>query len=192
MRSELAPRERILETAYRLFYTQGYNQTGINQIIEESKVARASLYQHFGSKEILGLEYIEKVREDWFLAFENYLQANQNSANKILLAFDFLSKNMIANEYRGCRFLNLLTEIESTSKDIQDQIIEHKTKLRAVFATFVQEYKKENNINLFLTDFEDTIYLLFEGAITESKVFQQVWPIEAARKTVEALLQLKK
>ncbi len=36
-------RERILQTAMKLFYSQGIKSTGINQIIEESKVAKASL-----------------------------------------------------------------------------------------------------------------------------------------------------
>ena len=46
-------RERILDTAARLFYAQGYNSTGINQVIKEANVAKASLYQHFPSKEDL-------------------------------------------------------------------------------------------------------------------------------------------
>ena len=69
MKQAKAPKERILETAYKLFYAQGYNVTGINQILEESGVAKASLYQHFGSKEDLGIEYIKQVREDWFQSF---------------------------------------------------------------------------------------------------------------------------
>jgi AcrR family transcriptional regulator len=62
--SKTTSKERILETAYKLFYTQGYNVTGINQILDQAKVAKASLYQHFGSKEELRVAYIKKVRED--------------------------------------------------------------------------------------------------------------------------------
>ncbi|UII26928.1 TetR/AcrR family transcriptional regulator [Fulvivirga maritima] len=39
-----SPRERILEVTSELFHQQGYNSTGINQIIKEAKVAKASLY----------------------------------------------------------------------------------------------------------------------------------------------------
>ena len=48
-----SPRERILDTATILFHQQGYNSTGINQIISEAKVAKASFYQHFKSKDDL-------------------------------------------------------------------------------------------------------------------------------------------
>ena len=44
---ESAVKDRILDTASRLFYDQGYHITGINQIIEEAEIARASLYNHF-------------------------------------------------------------------------------------------------------------------------------------------------
>ncbi len=44
------PRERLLEAATILFHRQGYNNTGVNQIITESKVSKASFYDHFKSK----------------------------------------------------------------------------------------------------------------------------------------------
>ena len=43
-------RDRILQTAMKLFYSQGMKSTGINQIIEESNAAKASFYHHFPSK----------------------------------------------------------------------------------------------------------------------------------------------
>mgnify|MGYP003651832477 CR=1 FL=1 len=47
---KLGVRERIIGTASELFYNQGYNQTGINQIIDQAGVAKASMYQHFNCK----------------------------------------------------------------------------------------------------------------------------------------------
>ena len=47
---ESAVKDRILDTASRLFYERGDHTTGINQIIEEAEIARASLYNHFPSK----------------------------------------------------------------------------------------------------------------------------------------------
>jgi AcrR family transcriptional regulator len=46
-----SPKERIISTTFELFAKQGYNSTGINQIISEANVARASFYQYFKSKE---------------------------------------------------------------------------------------------------------------------------------------------
>ena len=188
MKFNSTPRERILETAYKLFYTQGYNMTGINQILDEAKVAKASLYQHYGSKEELGVEYIKKVREDWFLAFETHLAKKKDPKQKILTAFDFLEINMKINDFKGCRFLNLLADIDSTSSEMQKQILEHKTKLRNLFLTLIQLYSKEN-VAFIHENVHDIIYLLFEGAIVESKVYKDIWPIETAKRTVKNILK---
>ena len=187
MKSILSPKERILETACKLFYTQGYNVTGINQILGEADVAKASLYQHFGSKEDLGIEYIKKIREDWLNSFERHLSKKEDPKQKILSAFDFLEVNMKLNAFKGCRFLNLLTEIEGTSERMQTQIVEHKTKLRNLFKALLKRYINSNT-KLTMPNAHDVIYLLFEAAIVESKVYQDVWPIVAARKTANTIL----
>lgn len=191
MKSTSAPKERILETAYKLFYTQGYNVTGINQILDEAKVAKASLYQHFGSKEELGVAYIKKVRDDWFLSFETHLAKKKDPKQKILAAFDFLEINMKINDYRGCRFLNLLADIDTTNTEMQNQILEHKAKLRNLFKILVQRYAGENP-ELAFSNAHDAIYLLFEAAIVESKVYKDAWPILTAKKTVNNILTLTK
>lgn len=163
--------------------------TGINQILDEAKVAKASLYQHFGSKEELGVEYIKKVREDWFLSFEIHLAKKKDPKQKVLTAFDFLEINMKMNDFKGCRFLNLLTEIDTSSVEMQNQILEHKTKLRSLFKILIQQYTSEN-LELAFPNAHDAIYLLFEAAIIESKVYKDVWPILAAKKTATNILTL--
>jgi AcrR family transcriptional regulator len=189
VKSSSTPAERILETAYKLFYTQGYNLTGINQILDEAKVAKASLYHYFGSKEELGIAYVKKVREDWFLSFEVHLSKKKDAKQKILTAFDFLEINMRMNDFMGCRFINLLTEIETSSPEMRVQVLEHKSKLRNRFRSLVHEYTREHPQLLF-ANAHDTIYMLFEAAIIESKIYKDVWPILAAKKTTNHILAL--
>ena len=53
-------RERIIRVASDLFYKQGYNSTGINQIIAEADIVIGSLYNHFSSKNDLLQAYLIK------------------------------------------------------------------------------------------------------------------------------------
>ena len=62
----MQPKERILEKTFALFHKQGYNATGINQIIEEAQVAKASFYYHFKSKEDLCVAFLEQRHSFWF------------------------------------------------------------------------------------------------------------------------------
>lgn len=62
----LDSRTRILNAAARLFYEQGYHITGINQVITEADVAKASFYHHLASKEDLCIAYLNQRHQDWF------------------------------------------------------------------------------------------------------------------------------
>src|SRR4051794_11702142 len=61
-------RQRILETADRLFYQEGVRAVGVDRIIAEAAVAKMSLYKHFPSKDDLILEVL-KYREECVLKF---------------------------------------------------------------------------------------------------------------------------
>ena len=59
-------RERILETALRLFYAHGPGGVGVDTVIAESGAAKATLYKYFPRKDDLVLAYLDKVDQAWF------------------------------------------------------------------------------------------------------------------------------
>jgi AcrR family transcriptional regulator len=181
------PKDRILETASRLFFNQGYNTTGINQILDEAKVAKASLYTHYGSKEDLGIAYLKATRQEWFKTLHIFLTNKESSTKKILGAFDFLELNLKQNGFRGCRFINLRAEISDENHQMKKEIAGHKANLRSFFRDLVSEIIKTKSK---ADQLADSILLLFEGAIVESKIHGDVWPIKSARKTAELLLNM--
>ncbi len=185
MASKSKPKDRILATASRLFYTQGYNATGINQILNEAKVAKASLYKHYGSKDEVGIAYVKAAREDWFNALNSFLAKKNTSSEKLLACFDFLERNLRLNEYKGCRFINLLAEVSEQNADMRKEIVDHKTTLRAFFKTLVSDIIADKTT---VTQIADSIFILFEGAVVESKIHLDVWAVKTAKKTVTILL----
>ena len=61
-------RDDLIDTALRLFYTQGFNATGIDKILAESGVAKMTMYKHFKSKDELIVAALERRDEqfrDW-------------------------------------------------------------------------------------------------------------------------------
>jgi AcrR family transcriptional regulator len=173
-----------LATASRLFYEQGYTQTGINQLLEEAKVAKASLYLHYGSKDELGVAYLKNEREKWFVLFLTYLDRQPTPLEKITACFDFLEESQSKRDFKGCRFINLLGELSDSSPKMREEIVEHKSKLRTLFAQLVHAHQPLASQSL-----ADSIYLLFEGAIVESKIYRHPWPIRTAKNTVYSLLR---
>lgn len=177
-----------METAARLFYKQGYNSTGINQILEEAKVAKASLYQHFKSKEDVGVEYLKLARIEWFAGLEQWTSKKSTPAQKLIACFDFLEYALTHNEFRGCKFINILAELADAETRIQRQVVEHKEKLRDHIKGFVRQTLSHQGAEK-IESIGDAVYLLFEGAIVESKIFRDTWPTKAARKIVRTLLE---
>ncbi|MFZ4931172.1 TetR/AcrR family transcriptional regulator [Chryseobacterium sp. Mn2064] len=173
-----SPRDRIIETTFELFAQQGYNSTGINQIISESNVARASFYQYFKSKEDLCVEFLNVRHEYWFGELNSFLSKEKDSKSKIINAFDFLIYMNEKENFRGCSFLNILSEIQLDNIKILSVIQSHKADLR----TFFSELIKEDILS-------DHIYMLFESSIIESQVFKSNELIEKSKKIVANLIQ---
>ncbi|WP_066308847.1 TetR/AcrR family transcriptional regulator [Flavobacterium sp. TAB 87] len=173
----MQPKERILETACTLFHQQGYNSTGINQIIADSKVAKASFYQHFKSKEELCVAFLNKRHDFWFDKLNAFTAKNKTNKTKILASFDFLIFMNETENFRGCSFLNLLSEIPTENTKILTVIQNHKNDLRAYFRQFLDD-----------NQLADHIYLLFESAIIESQLFKKQWAVHKSKTIVNTLL----
>lgn len=173
-----SPRERIIETTFQLFANQGYNSTGINQIISEAEVARASFYQYFKSKEDLCVEFLNVRHEYWFNELNNFLAKEKDSKSKIIQAFDFLVYMNKKENFRGCSFLNILSEIPMDNTKILNVIQSHKADLRNYFLELVKD-----------DELSDHIYMLFESSIIESQLFRSNELIEKSKKIATNLIQ---
>ncbi|WP_394774089.1 TetR/AcrR family transcriptional regulator [Flavobacterium sp.] len=173
----MLPKERILEKTFTLFHKQGYNATGINQIIEEAKVAKASFYQHFKSKEDLCVAFLNERHDFWFNALEKFTSKTKDPKSKVLASFDFLIFMNQNENFRGCSFLNILSEIPSNNVKILAVIQSHKTDLRNYFKNILS-----NDV------IADHVYLLFESCIIESQLFKSNELIEQTKKIIQTLI----
>lgn len=172
-----SPKERIVETTLKLFSTQGYNSTGINQIISEASVAKASFYQHFKSKEDLCVEFLNTRHHYWFNELESFIATGKNYKDRIIASFDFLIYMNNKENFRGCSFLNILSEIPIDNTKILNTIQDHKLELRNYFKKMLSD------------DICDHIYLLFESSIIESQLFKSNELVEKSKRIVTNLIQ---
>ena len=175
----LSVRQRIIDTAARLFYQQGYQLTGINQLIAEAGVAKASLYQHFRTKDEILLAYLRQESQEWFQRVENTLAtaAVTTPQANVLAVFGLLNEFLSAVNFRGCNFQNALMQLAPEEKEVRAFIQDHKTAMGRVFARLI------DNPSL-----AEEITLLFEGRLISCQVQQSLAPVQAAQRMVERLL----
>ncbi len=177
-------RERLISTASDLFYQNGYNNTGINEVIEKAKVAKASLYNHFKTKDDLCVAYLQN-KEDKFLSdLKASLKGKQKGKLQILGLFDHLRDVYRHDDFKGNCSINILAEIPKENKKIREEVTMHKSKLKS----FIKELVEKNSDTEYPDKLTNKLFLLFEGALMESYVQQDSWPIKEAKDIALTLL----
>lgn len=186
------PRERIIETASRLFFRQGYCSTGINQIISESGVAKASFYSHFPSKETLAIAWLKQREETWIRQLKERIAQHASADRRIAAMYSMWYDQIREEGYRGCGFINMAGEFSNEESPIRAVVRDHKNRVRQLIANYVlNEYRAVMKPSEF-EELVTVIYSLFDGAIIQAQNFMQVWPIEAALKaSIKMLAQYR-
>jgi AcrR family transcriptional regulator len=124
-------RERILDTAFRLFYAHGPRGVGVDTVIAESGVAKATLYKHFPRKDDLILAYLDKVDQGWFGQLRAAARAAGDDPREQLVGmYDALSSAARRDGYHGCAFINTAAE-SAAGSDVHARTVEHKHVVRA-------------------------------------------------------------
>lgn len=104
-------RDRILDTAFRLFYARGTRAVGVDLIIAESGVAKATFYKHFPSKDDLVLAYLDTVDRVWTGQLHAAAEAaGPDPVDQLVGMFDALVTACRREGYRGCAFINAAAE----------------------------------------------------------------------------------
>jgi AcrR family transcriptional regulator len=110
--AEQPVRDRIIDTATRLFYYRGIPATGVDTISDSAHVAKMSLYRHFRSKDQLILECLQRLDtryHNWFV--EQVRQRADDPAQALLSVFDVLDEWFNSPHFRGCAFINATVEL---------------------------------------------------------------------------------
>jgi AcrR family transcriptional regulator len=183
---KLGVKERIIETASELFYFQGYNQTGINQILAESGVAKASMYQHFRSKEDIAVAYLIRRHIMWMGKLNECVERKNHKKGKVVGCFDYLTEWLTDVNFRGCGWQNIIADLPEDHTKIRDQAVLHKNEFRDWIHNLLKtenKYTKKQAEQL-----GDEILILIEGAIILSQIQKNEWPIKSAKRACIKLL----
>jgi AcrR family transcriptional regulator len=128
---ETPPRERILNAAHDLFYRDGIRATGIDRVIAESGVAKATFYRQFPSKDDLVLAFLGFRHERWMAWFVDALARHGGTPAAIAPA---LREWLAGDGYRGCAFLNSVGELGPALPAVLDATRRHKHDMTAAVA----------------------------------------------------------
>jgi AcrR family transcriptional regulator len=115
--ASLSARERLLAAANELFYAEGVHTVGIDRVIEKAGVAKASLYNTFGSKDELVRAYLESRHTRIADHYASYLERYTTPREKLLGLFEAQGALFAEPGFRGCAFARATSEAHATLVD---------------------------------------------------------------------------
>jgi len=173
-------RNRIIETASFLFYKNGYNSTGINEIISEAGIAKATLYSHFKSKEDICLAYLRFKNATFLEDITTHINTNPQGMDRVLAIFDYLQLFFQDKDFNGCWCIKTVAEIPKDNERIRHEIQTQKNGFIQLIEKLVQSNLKRIN-SKEAESLARKIYLLYESAVSESHLHQADWPIQETK-----------
>jgi AcrR family transcriptional regulator len=169
-------KDRILETADRLFYLQGIRAVGVDTIAAEIGISKRTLYNHFPSKDALIAAYLER-------RFVAPPRSDKSPVEQILGIFDSLERRFASKDFRGCPFVNAVAEFG------EDQSVR---KIAIAFKESRRLWFRDLLLQLGATDTEGLatqLALLVDGSIAQDLVRNDPAMARAAREAAKILLK---
>src|SRR2546425_5372851 len=131
-------RERLLAAAQELFYKEGINTVGIDRVIEHAGVAKASLYDCFGSKEGLIRAYLTARHEARQKRLQERLARYDNPRDRLLGVFDVMADLAVESNFGGCAFIRASAEAR-TGSSVKGLCDESRSWMRTFFTDLARD-----------------------------------------------------
>lgn len=185
--NESTIRDKILITATKLFYKQGYSHTGINQIIIESDIAKGSFYNHFKSKTNLLIAYIEELDRKIFEEIDAILLKHKNPKAKLLALADYRIERFYKSNFKGCPLIKIAEEISMKEEEIVLKAVsKHKQKFKDTIKSLTRLLPETSGMSS--DQLGETIHFLLEGSNIDGAMRHSPIPMKTARNIIEKLI----
>lgn len=151
-------RERLLAAADELFYENSINTVGIDRIIERADVAKASLYDCFGSKDELIRAYLEARSTARQARVNAWISRYDGPQKKILGIFELLAETSSQPGYKGCAFMRARAD-DGASEKVKVASDRSRAFMIGLFTSLAREASAANPEQL-----GQQLMLLYDGA----------------------------
>jgi AcrR family transcriptional regulator len=128
-RPESPARRRVLDTASALFYAEGIHAVGIDRVIAEAAVAKATFYHHFPSKDDLVRAYLEEQSD---LIKRATIPSGDTYEDQVVSVFDGIGEYACGPGFRGCAFINAAAEYPDPDHPVRRVVADHRAWFRGI------------------------------------------------------------
>lgn len=165
-------RDAVLGKAMELFWSKGYKNTGMADLLDHVGIQRQSFYNTFGNKETVFFEAIKLYSDEMLTQISALLQEDRHPLESIQEIFQFWGTISETEKGRGCFMCNSMAEFGHSESDIGQLLRRQIEKLHELFYQFFSRAIEQG----FLAPDKDARALatsfitLFQGAALLSKM----------------------
>jgi len=178
--SDMGAREKLLGACSELFYSRGINASGIDTLIAKAKVAKASLYNNFKSKDDLIVAYLEVMSDAWIATALSADNETAPSEKRVELLFTSLETSASSPSFNGCPFASAIAELPHNIK-----VVTAVKKYRTIFFRHISDITGKPTSSKIVQE----IALLYDGAITSVKFNRDETGVRAAKLMATRLIR---
>ncbi|MCG5439841.1 TetR/AcrR family transcriptional regulator [Micromonospora foliorum] len=178
-------RLRLLATATRRFYAEGIHSVGIDRIIAEAKVTRATFYRHFPSKDDLILAYLREVHEMERSTVDAAIATGSSPVDPLRAIAGSIAQHIQSPGFRGCAFLNAAAEYPAADHPVRQEIIAHRQWFLDTLSTLMAQVHQET-----ADPAARHFVMLRDGAMAAGCLFDPALVSETFLRGVEGLLSI--
>jgi AcrR family transcriptional regulator len=171
-----SPAERILAAADRLFYEHGIRAVGVDAVAAEAGVSKRTLYNYYATKDDLIAAYL-------VARFRHIAPSDAPAREQILGYFDYLERAFASPTFRGCPYVNAVTELCDPKHAAAGIALQFKEQRRQWFRALLQRLGAHDADAL-----ATQLQLLAEGALSATLVRGDPALARAARGAAEILI----
>ncbi|MGI0541248.1 TetR/AcrR family transcriptional regulator [Corynebacterium aquatimens] len=186
-RNRPSPRQRLLDAATKLFTEEGIRVIGIDRILKEADVAKASLYSLLGSKDNLVIAYLENLDQEYRDLWRRRTETMVDTDSKILAFYDIAIEEQPKKDFRGSPFINAATEYPRPENDSERAIVaachEHR---RWMHDTMTEMLNRKNGYPS--ANQASQLLIFLDGGMTGARIARDVAPLDTARDLARQML----
>lgn len=175
-------KERIIKKGAELVYFKGFNNTGIQDVLQAAEIPKGSFYFYFKNKEEFGLSLV-----DYFASFimniaQNHMRAEvadpvEGLKNFFTMYIDLMKKQKFTC---GCPIGNLAQEMSDLSDSFRDRIAGFFSLAKGMIRDCLAEAQKRGRLGPDINpeELSNFIFNSWEGSLIEMKVSKSARPLE--------------
>lgn len=164
-----AARDRLIAAADRLFYAEGIRAVGVERLLAESGVGRASFYRHFPGKDELVVTVLGERLSRWRAALAADVSARGGG---VLDVFDVLAEQATDAGFRGCAAINAMVEAADRGSVVHQVAADHKEQLAVYLQTLTGDAERAQEL-LLVVDGALVTSLRDPGAIGRARALTE-------------------